>query len=393
MRKEENYLIYIKNKLKKYDMDKSIDYKEFYNDYEVDVQNLLSIFHYELNSYFNLINSRIMYKYLHADPSRNFLNFIDEIKEIQEKLKDSRYYFNIVDDYEKEITRCLEVVQEFLGTKIPEDFRRIDVIETQPIFFLNEMQFINRNNNMLYEKMKLIGEGSYANVYKYKDSFYDKFYALKRAKKNISEKEYERFRLEFDTMSKLKSPYTIEVYKFNDEKKEYTMEYVDYTLDSYITKNNNKLKLKDRLNIINQIFKAFIYINSKDNMLHRDISTNNILIKEYESLIVIKVSDFGLVKLKDSKLTSLNTELKGFFNDPKLEVHGFENYNIKHEIYALTRIIYFTMTGKIQINQFTNDCFKEFIERGISDDLSTRFESIEHMKVEFDKIKNNLSNI
>lgn len=80
--------------------------------------------------------------------------------------------------------------------------------------------------------------------------------------------------------------------------------------------------------------------------LHRDISPENILIKEYEDTLVIKISDFGLVKIPDSELTTIHTEFKGRFNDPELIVVGFDTYGILHETYALTRIIYYIMTGK-----------------------------------------------
>ena len=46
----------------------------------------------------------------------------------------------------------------------------------------------------------------------------------------------------------------------------------------------------------------------------------NILIKEYDDTLVVKLSDFGLVKIPDSTLTTVNTEFKGYFNDPALVV-------------------------------------------------------------------------
>ncbi|PFR04424.1 hypothetical protein COK31_11175 [Bacillus cereus] len=45
--------------------------------------------------------------------------------------------------------------------------------------------------------MKPIGEGSYATVHKYKDPFYNCFFTIKKAKKNLSEIEYQRFQQEF----------------------------------------------------------------------------------------------------------------------------------------------------------------------------------------------------
>lgn len=79
-------------------------------------------------------------------------------------------------------------------------------------------------------------------------------------------------------MKRLNSPYVIEVYNFDEENHQYIMEYADETLDSHISKYNGGLSLNDRVGLIRQIFQAFIYINSKD-ILHRDISTKNILLK------------------------------------------------------------------------------------------------------------------
>lgn len=89
--------------------------------------------------------------------------------------------------------------------------------------------------------LHLIGEGSYALVYYYKDEFYDKKIVLKRAKKDLSDKELERFKIEFDELKSFKSPYIIDVYSYNCDKKEYTMEYMDFNLYNFIKQNNDNL--------------------------------------------------------------------------------------------------------------------------------------------------------
>lgn len=234
-------------------------------------------------------------------------------------------------------------------------------------------------------ELKLIGEGSYANVYKYKDLFYNRFFALKRAKKDLDIKELDRFRREFDEMNQLNSPYIVEVFCYNEEKHEYVMEWMDYTLDDYIKKHNNIIPFEKRKAIAAQVIKSMIYIHSK-NRLHRDLSPKNILIKEYEDIIVVKLSDFGLVKIPESSMTSINTEFKGYFNDPELRLEGFVNYSILHETYALTRLIYFIMTGKTNTEKITNDSLRDFVSRGITTNKLIRYQNIDELRNAFNLV-------
>lgn len=215
-------------------------------------------------------------------------------------------------------------------------------------------------------------------VYKYKDTFYNRPFILKRAKKELTDKEVARFKREFDVMNDLSSPYILEVYCYNPDKNEYIMEYMDYTLDGYIAAHNSTLTIVQRKGIAQQILRAFDYLHSKGH-LHRDISPKNILIKEYDDTLVVKLSDFGLVKIPDSTLTTVNTEFKGYFNDPALVVEGFNTYGIVHETYALTRVIYFVMTGKTNTEKITNQNLRAFVEKGLNPDKIKRFQNIRDM--------------
>lgn len=384
---KDNYIKYLNIKLKDYSEDSIDKYIEFYEDIQEEpLKKIFSIFHYEINWLLVYLNRRLNNGHYTADESRRLIYWIDEVESLQTKLKKSSYNFEVIPYYREVFSQCKSFLQMSGGSPIPENLKKIDICEMGPILELKSVIKIERNNLNIISTCKLVGGGSYANVYKYKDQFYNKYFAVKRAKKNLTSKEYERFVREYEEMKKLNSPYVIEVYNFDDIKKQYIMEYADSTLEEYIDTQNNKLTYEERFNLINQVFKAFSYINSKG-VLHRDISTNNILIKKYDNLHVIKVSDFGLVKIKSSKLTSYNTEIKGYFNDPDLELLGFSEYSIKHEIYALTRVVYFIMTGRTTINKFQNDEFKEFIYKGISKNLEERYNDVEEMKSEFNTLK------
>ena len=346
--------------------------------------HLFAYFHFSFNSSFEFMNHKLYNRHYNAEDSRYLIEIIKYYKMLGNALKNYKYPYIITERYQKAIDESSKFLSQSGGSKIPDDFQPIELIEIEPIFYIESTIKIKKYNF----ETKLIGEGSYAKVLKYKDEFYNKYFAIKKANKNLHEKELERFKIEFETMKKANSPYILEVYNYNKDDNSYIMEYADITLFKYIEQNNTKLSLSQRMGIINQIFKAFEYIHQNIG-LHRDISTTNILLKIYDNdLLVVKISDFGLVKLRNSTLTSDNTDFKGSLNDPKLNiVGGFKNYAIEHETYALTRLIYFIVTGRTTIDtKFRNKDFELFIQNGISDDLTIRYKNTEEMKKIFNKI-------
>src|SRR5699024_1399840 len=198
------------------------------------------------------------------------------------------------------------------------------------------------------------------------------------AKSNLDEKELLRFEKEFVTLKELSSPYIIDVYKYNSDIPEYSMEYMDFNLEDYIDKNNNLLNKRQRKGIIYQVLRGFKYIHSKS-LMHRDINPNNILIKIYDHVPIVKIADFGLVREPNSTLTSINTEYKGYYNDPALKTIGFDKYSMAHEIYALTFVIYFVMTGRSNYRETNNPQLDYLVRQGTNPDENKRPKSIDEV--------------
>lgn len=253
-------------------------------------------------------------------------------------------------------------------------------ISGRDVFEAKELDRIEITHSFetIYAGMKSLGQGSYARVFKYTDEFYHKDFALKRAKHNLDEKELVRFKREFTEMQELNSPYIVEVYSFNEAKNEYIMECMDCTLEKYMANHNASMSVNTRKSIISQLLRAYHYLHSK-NIYHRDISIKNVLIKQYDDVLIAKISDFGLVKIVDSDLTSLNTEMKGSLNDPSLKTEGFGNYGLIHEIYALTLLFAYIMTGKSNWAKITEPSIRAFIEKGTNPEKSKRFQSLDEL--------------
>ena len=358
-------------------------YKSFRNQ---KLREILMTLHHDLVGLFRTMNERLPTgeheAHFWAEPSRDLIKRIEIIFSLVSSLKETPLAFQIDPYYLDLLTRCRDFLSSSGGSSLPPNMAKVELYYTLPIFLpLSSITISHKQQDFTFD-LKLIGSGSYANVYKYKDTFYNRPFILKRAKKELTDKEVARFKREFDVMNDLSSPYILEVYCYNPDKNEYIMEYMDDTLDGYISSHNSTLDCKQRKSIVRQILRAFEYIHSKG-QLHRDISPKNILVKLYEDTIVIKIADFGLVKIPNSSLTSATTEPKGYFNDPILAVEGFNTYNIEHEIYALTRIVYFVMTGKMNTNNIVNQSLKKFVEKGLNPDRSKRFKNVSEMQIEF----------
>ena len=354
-------------------------YKSFRNQ---KLREILMTLHHDLVGLFRTMNERLPTgeheAHFWAEPSRDLIKRIEIIFSLVSSLKETPLAFQIDPYYLDLLTRCRDFLSSSGGSSLPPNMAKVELYYTLPIFLpLSSITISHKQQDFAFD-LKLIGSGSYANVYKYKDTFYNRPFILKRAKKELTDKEVARFKREFDVMNDLSSPYILEVYCYNPDKNEYIMEYMDYTLDGYIAAHNSTLTIVQRKGIAQQILRAFDYLHSKGH-LHRDISPKNILIKEYDDTLVVKLSDFGLVKIPDSTLTTVNTEFKGYFNDPALVVEGFNTYGIVHETYALTRVIYFVMTGKTNTEKITNQNLRAFVEKGLNPDKIKRFQNIRDM--------------
>ncbi len=346
------------------------------------LKEVMMTLHYHLISLFRTMNERLPTNeygaHFWAEPSRDLIRIIEITLGLYNSLKKSKYAFAIDKYYFNLITQCRDFLSSSGGSTLPPNMQKIELYYTIPIFEMSNSIAVKNDDTDISYGLKQIGDGSYANVFKYKDTFYNRYFVVKRAKKELTEKELKRFKREYDEMSDFSSPYIVEVYRYDETKNEYIMEFMDYTLDTYISKNNSKLSDSQRKGIALQVLRAFEYIHSKDR-LHRDISPKNILIKEYDDVPVVKISDFGLVKIPDSSLTTVNTEFKGYFNDPALVVDGFDTYSILHETYALTRVVYYIMTGKTNTDKVKDEKMKAFIVKGLNPDKTKRFQNVSEL--------------
>ncbi len=344
-----------------------------------DIGMLFANIHDIINFYANDFNARIG-SHFNAGDSRDYLKVIRILSSFDAMVKDSEFEFCLDENYKDVLKNAEPHLKMNGGSDLPVDLPRFIIKEYDPILFLKSDNKFRKHNQKSFELI-LIGGGSYANVYKYKDEDYNQYFAYKKLKKNSSEKEIIRFRQEYNIMKKCENPYLLKVYKYFDEENSYNMEFCNYTLASYIKENNTKISKETRLSILSQFLSGIEYIHSV-NLSHRDLSYNNILIKldQFQNPFV-KISDFGLVKDDTQKLTSPDSSIKGTFIDPCLQ--SFKDYNFKNEIYAIAFIIIFILYGRQ--NPKKDDCVYPVIEKCLSSNLDDRYDSLQDLKSDLNK--------
>lgn len=207
-------------------------YRELYSSFNHDeIICIFSTLHNEIINSFNAMNSRLpatetSNRHFWAESSRTLKNAIEIAIEMEDNFKNTEFSFSIDKEYRKLFDDCLGFLEDSYGSTLPIGMKKVKLYYKIPIFNRNNTHTKSSKSSVPFN-LKLLGEGSYAQVFEYKDLDYDKFFCIKRAKKDINDKEKERFIREFDYMKKLKSPYVLEVYKFDNVKYEYTMEYMD----------------------------------------------------------------------------------------------------------------------------------------------------------------------
>ncbi len=339
-----------------------------------DVGLFFAYIHSVINFYANDFNNRIGSRF-NAGDSRDYLRIIHRLQSFKEMVNGTEYDFCVDKNYEEVLKAAEPYLKSSWGSDLPLDLPKFIIKEYDPVFFLLEDGKIRKKNKKSF-KLSAVGDGSYANVYKYKDEDYNEKFAYKKLKKGSTDKEVERFKQEYEIMKKCQHPNLLRVYRFFEKELSYNMEYCEHTLYEYISANNTKITQATRKSLLNQFFSGIAYIHNIG-LFHRDLSYKNILIKlDAYGNPFVKISDFGLVKDITKEMTSSDSSNKGTFRDPFLE--SFKDYGFKNEIYAISYIVTFILYGR-QAPKKTDKIYP-VIERCMSPNLDARYSSLSELK-------------
>ncbi|MFC8535272.1 protein kinase family protein [Streptomyces sp. NPDC057249] len=341
-------------------------------------------FHERLNGHFEAINDRARTtKHYWAENSREMLALTREVNDFLHSVKQAGIEVHFTQSYAAAMSGCQSWLAHSGGSAVPDDFEQIEIIKYAPVFSCPGTE-IRLKKSAERIQLQLIGEGSYAKVFSFTDTDYGIKFALKRAKDGLDERDIYRFRKEFEILKELSFPYVLQVFQFDENRNEYKMEFCEFTLRNYIKRRNSRLAFSSRKRIALQFLYGVNYIHGK-NLLHRDVSLQNVLVKTFDDgAVLVKLSDFGLVKDRNSEYTRTRTEMRGTIRDPLLA--SFKEYDVCNEIYAIGWVLSYIFTGREALMSGAN-APSQIVRKCTAHDVAERYQSVRELIAAVEKLE------
>ncbi|MEG1286542.1 MAG: Stk1 family PASTA domain-containing Ser/Thr kinase [Clostridium sp.] len=198
-----------------------------------------------------------------------------------------------------------------------------------------------------YELLEKIGEGGMAEVYKARCNKLNRFVAVKILRKQFANNEEisQKFKKEATAIANLSDTNIVNILDVGtqDDIDYIVMELVNgKTLKEFINFNGS-LGYITAIKIALQIAKALDCAH-KNNIIHRDIKPQNILITESGD---VKVTDFGIAKSTDSSTITNTTSIIGSAHYLSPEQAKGTYVDCRADIYSFGIVLYEMVTGRL----------------------------------------------
>lgn len=198
-----------------------------------------------------------------------------------------------------------------------------------------------------YELLEKIGEGGMAEVYKAKCNKLNRFVAVKILKKQFADNEdiAQKFKREATAIANLSDANIVNVLDVGtqDDIDYIVMEYVSGKTLKDLINYSGKLNYNTAIKIALQIAKALDCAH-RNNIIHRDIKPQNILVTEAGE---VKVTDFGIAKSTDSQTITNTTSIIGSAHYLSPEQAKGTYIDFRSDIYSFGIVLYEMLTGRL----------------------------------------------
>lgn len=266
--------------------------------------------------------------------------------------------------------------------------------------------------NNRYEIREKIGEGGMAKVYKAKDHLLNRFVAVKVLKDEFTKNAefVEKFKAEAAAAGSISHSNIVNIYDVGSQVNinYIVMEYLNGRTLKELIIQNGKLDYNRALDFGIQIGKA-LECAHKNNIIHRDIKPQNILVTDEGS---IKVTDFGIAKATNSVTLTNSNKVIGSAHYFSPEQAKGSYVDARTDIYSLGVVIYEMVTGRVPydaespvsvalkhlqepvvppryINSNVPEGLNNLILKAMEKDPIERYQNIKDMLLDMQRIKNN----
>ncbi len=161
---------------------------------------------------------------------------------------------------------------------------------------------------------------------------------------------FERFKREAELASKLRHPNIITIYDFGravDGTCYFVMELIEGESLRQQVKREGPMSLRRAAAIIEQAGLGLQHAHNQ-NVVHRDVKPQNIMISQVDGHEYVKVLDFGLVKVLEQEDEEQLTSTGQVLGTPQYmppEQAGGELVDQRSDLYSLTGVLFFMLTG------------------------------------------------
>lgn len=206
------------------------------------------------------------------------------------------------------------------------------------------MSNIIRNRYLVTRKL---GEGGMSDVYMATDTLLNREVAIKILRQELSVDPVNllRFQREANAASKLNHPHIVEIFDVGEEDGRHyiVMEVVKGKTLKELIQQRGALDIKEAIFIMRQIISAVAHAHT-NNIIHRDIKPQNILVKDDGS---IKIADFGIAMAMDATQLTQVDSVMGSVHYMAPECARGEIASIQSDVYSLGIVFYELLSGQV----------------------------------------------
>ncbi len=205
-----------------------------------------------------------------------------------------------------------------------------------------------------YRLDDLIGTGGMGDVYRATHVHLDTEFAVKLLKPEFvaNQTAIKRFRLEAKAAGRIHHPNAIRVTDFGvtSERIVYlVMEIVEGQSLRSMIREEEGMPYQRTVNIVRQICAA-VEAAHRGGVIHRDLKPDNILIETVNNMERVKVLDFGIAKLKETKTEPFLTQAGTIIGTPQYmspEQCQGKALDPRSDVYSIGVILYEMLTGRV----------------------------------------------